>query len=497
MRILIPLALATLSFVPAVRGADLSLEMHGGAVLQTTTLSFQGTPNAPYILLFDIQETSLVVNPDVTLLVAPTFAPLSVLVPGFFGSLDGAGSAQATVMLPNDPFLLATTVSFQAVAGNPIDAASNLVRLTAATAGTFEPTLDTPDLPIVEGTVAETADGKLLFVGGSGPIAQEYDPDLEEWTTAGATAAVGTLGQSTTLADGRILFTGGLDLTGQPSTAAAVWDPATGQSTTLAMGSPRAGHGASLLGDGRVLISGGFQTVALTDLLTFFSGIQGTTELFDPNTNTFAAGPGLLEPRALHSSTSTTTGKVLIAGGLTLIPFVNLPTVSNTAYLYSNGSFGLPSFFGGSRMFHSATALPNGKVLLAGGVTLDLTAVIQSGDLTQLVVGSLADGQVFTPGFLGGTFSAVTGLSAGRAGAGVVPLENGEVLIVGGVDVTLSAAALQFNLLTSADLYDGSSTFKPTGSLTAGRLLPVLAPLPDGTVLVAGGGPTSAEVYQP
>ncbi|MFG0317178.1 MAG: hypothetical protein ACF8XB_07895, partial [Planctomycetota bacterium JB042] len=412
-------------------------------------------------------------------------------------TLDAGGAAQATVLLPSDPYLLATTVSFQAVAGSPIDAASNVVRLTAAVAGTFEPTLDAPDLPIVEGAVAPTDDGTFLFVGGSGPVAQEYDPDLEEWTTAGATFAVGTLGRSTTLADGRILFTGGIDPTGQPTAAAAVWDPATGQSTSLAMGSPRAGHGASLLPDGRVLITGGFQTVDLTDLLTFFSGIQGTTELFDPSTGTFAAGPGLFEPRALHSSTTTTAGKVLIAGGLTLVPILNVPTVSNTAYLFSNGSFGLPSFFDAPRMLHAACALPGGKVLLVGGLSLDLTAVIQSGDLTQLVVGTLDDGQVFTAGFLGGTFSAVTGLGAGRAGAGVVALPGGDVLIAGGIDVALSAGGVQIDLPTSADRYDGSATFQPTGALGAGRFLPVLTPLPDGTVLVAGGGAASAEVYQP
>src|SRR5690606_17236340 len=109
----------------------------------------------------------------------------------------------------------------------------------------------------------------------------------------------------------------------------------------------------------------------------------------------------------------------------------------------------------------------------------------------------LKDGQVFTPGFLGGSFSTVGGLSAGRAGAGTVALPDGDVLIAGGIDVTLSASNVQVSSPTVADRYTGGSSFTMTGTLAAGRFLPVLAPLPDGTVLVAGGGVATSEVYQP
>jgi len=492
--ILTGLALAAAASVATA--GDLELSLHGGAVNQTTTLSFDGDANAPYMLLFDIQESAVYVNPNVTLAIAPTFASISALVPGFVGTLDGQGSAQSSVILPNDPFLLATTVSFQAVSGNPLDSVSNLIRLTAATAGTFEPTLDAPDLPIIEGTAAAGDDG-VMFIGGSGPVAQRYDPNLEEWSLSGAAFSIGALGQSTALADGRILFTGGIGLNGQPTTAAAVYDPQTQLSTTITMNQSRAGHGASLLPDGRVLITGGFKSLDLTDLLTFLTGVQGDTELFDPNTGTFAAGPTMLEPRALHTSTTTSSGGVLIAGGLTIIPIISIPTVSNTSYLFNNGSFGLPSFFAGARMMHSACALDNGDVLLAGGLSIDFSQVIQSGDLTQLVIGTLDDGQVYSSGIFGGSYSTVNGMASGRAGAGVISLGGGDALIVGGLDVSLSTGGVNVGALSSADLYTGGGTFSPTGSMAEARTFPVLTALPDGTVLVAGGGPVSAEVYQP
>ena len=76
--------------------------------------------------------------------------------------------------------------------------------------------------------------GDFLFVGGSGPVAQRYSERLEEWELAGASFGVGLLAQTTALPDGRVLFTGGLDLlTGQPTDAAAIYDPATQTTTPL------------------------------------------------------------------------------------------------------------------------------------------------------------------------------------------------------------------------------------------------------------------------
>jgi hypothetical protein len=477
----------------------------GGAAPGPTTLNLGAGPaGAPYIVLFSFQEQPTVVN-GISLDIPLDWLPMSGLIPGFIGLLNGTGGASVGFSLPGGmPELLDSTISFQAVAGFPSSVVSNLVRITPAEPGTFEPALTSPMVPVGGGGALPAGNGDLLFVGGSGPVAQRYDSEIENWTAAGLTFGVGLFSQTTPLADGRVLFTGGLDLaTGQPTSAAAVYDPVAGTTTTLTMGIARAGHGASLLGNGQVLITGGFQVFDLANLLSLFTSIQGTTEIFDPATDSFSPGPVLLEPRALHTSTTLASGQVLIAGGLTLLPIVNLPLVSNTAYRFNpaTGSFGFPAFFNGGRFLHSAVGLPNGKVLLAGGLTLDLTTFLTTLNPIDILIGTRTDGQLYTPSFLGfGTFANIDVLSEGRAGAALAVLPDGGALIAGGFNLTVNVAGGVFvaSAAASADRFStATNAFSSTGPMAAPRLFPVAVPLPDGTVMVIGGGPLVAEIYQP
>ena len=495
-RFLAPILFALMCTSPA--RAALELDLVGGGATQVTTLTLWGLAGQPFLILYSPYEQLTVVNPQVTLEIPVSFASLAVQTPGFLGVLDGAGVAQAQFVIPNLPAVLDLTLSMQAISRQPIDTASNLLRLTPALPENFEIALGAPSVPIAGGDVLSLEDGRLLFVGGSGPVVQSYDPDREEFGVAGVALGAAALGRTTALADGRLLFSGGLGLSGQPTDSAAVYDPTSGQTLTLTMLNPRAGHGASLLPDGRVLITGGFQTIVLTDLLQFLTGVQNSTEIFDPVSLSFAAGPNMLEARALHSSTALTDGKLLVAGGLSVIPIINLPTISNTAYVYNPtfNTFGLPIFFSGARMSQAATLLSDGRILLAGGLSIDFTDVIATGDLTQLTLGTLDDCQLFETTILGGRFSSLPGLSSGRAGAGLVALPDGGALIAGGFSANLGGGGLGFTTLATADRLRAGA-LSPTGNLAAPRVSPLLTPLADGTVLVVGGGPADAEIYQP
>jgi hypothetical protein len=493
------LAAALLLCSPA-SAQTLTLGKSGGAAPGTTTLSLQGSAGEIYAVLFSPTEAATVAPSGALLEIPLDYLWLTFAQPGFVGLLNGTGKASPSFTLSNDPSLIGQTFSFQALQGPAFTVVSNLVRVTPAAPGTFTPTLDAPDLPIVGGAVAKSADGTLQLVGGSGPVAQSYSPNREEFELGGTTFGVGILSQATALADGRILFTGGLGTDGAPTTAAAVYDPLAGTTTTLALNAPRAGHGASLLGNGKVLISGGFAAFDLTDILSFLTGVQASTELYDPTTNTFSAGPNMLEARALHTSTALNNGGALVAGGLSIIPILNLPNVSATAYEYSAAlnSFGLPKLMSTGRLAHSAVKLANGKVLIAGGATLDFAEALATGDLTKLKVGTLTDCQVYTSGFFG-SFASAGALSIGRAAAGIAALPGGGAVIAGGLQVSLDLSnptGFAFTPLANADRYDGTSV-SATGSMSAARLLPVLEPLNDGTILVLGGGATSAETYQP
>lgn len=482
---------------------NLSLDQTGGAIGGLANFRVQAQANDVYAIVFDFKEQVTPIPAlGITLQISDDFAGNSFLLPGFFGVASAQGVANASLLLPNDPSIGNLTISLQAVAGQSTFRVSNLLRLTPQLRHTWKAPLNQPPVPIVGGTTAVAANNEILFCGGSGPVAQLYKSRTEEWATGGATFGVGLLSQSTALADGRILFTGGLDLTGQPTDAAALYDPVAGTTITLTMANPRIGHGASLMGNGKVLITGGLRTFDFTNLLALFAGIQQTTEVFDPATNSFTAGPNMLEARALHTSTTLTSGQVLIAGGLTLIPIVNVPTVSATAYRFNpaTNSFGFPAVFSGARFLHSAAPTSNGKVLLAGGLTLDLTQFLQTGQIQDLVIGTRSDCQLYTPAIASfGTFATVNGMQQGRAGAAIAPLANGGAVIAGGFTLTINASTNQFELgaTDSTDVFAQSPNgLTPAGAMAAPRLFPITVTLPDGTVMVVGGGPTGAEIFQ-
>jgi hypothetical protein len=422
--------------------------------------------------------------------------------PTFFGVTDNAGAATAVLGIPNDPFFANWLLSFQAIAGSGTYRVSNLVRLTTQVVGTFAPALHQPPLPIIAGGTAPAANNELLFVGGSGPAAQMYRSRTEDWVAAGTTFGVGLFSQTTGLADGRILFTGGIDpTTGQTTANAAIYDPVAQTTTTLTMSTPRAGHGASLMGNGRVLVTGGLSALDLQNPLSLFTGLLVSTEIFDPVTNTFSAGPNMLEARGLHTSTTLTNGQVLIAGGLSLIPIINIPTVSSTAYKFNpaTSSFGVPAVFSGGRFLHSAAPLTGGRVLLVGGISLDLTQFLLTLNPLDLIFTTRTDCQVYTP-VIGsfGTFATATGMQIGRAAPAVASLPNGGALIAGGFELQINPQTQTFGFVptATADLFSSNpNAITATGSMAAARVFPLSVNLPDGNIMVLGGG-VPAEIYQ-
>ena len=102
-----------------------------------------------------------------------------------------------------------------------------------------------------------------------------------------------------------MLVAGGENATG-PVATVETFDPATGQWTVAGtMTSPRTGHAAARLADGRVLLAGGFSGDA----------VLTSIDVFDPANGTITAGPALSVARAGLSATALLDGKVLFIGG--------------------------------------------------------------------------------------------------------------------------------------------------------------------------------------
>ncbi|MEW6742342.1 MAG: kelch repeat-containing protein [Planctomycetota bacterium] len=483
----------------AAHGQTLHLDKYGGAFAETTTFTLTGQPNRAYVLFFDFEETHIDLGPGLQLEVGLDYIGLAARIPGFAGFLNATGVARVSIVIPPDPLLVGCVLSLQALLLSPLDTVSNLVRVTPAEVGSFSETLQAPPVTLIRPVAAPQSDGRVLLASGQSLVGLVYDPDREEFSPTVFPCVTGPLNTATRLADGRILLAGGIGLDGQPSNRCTVFDLSTGQCTESTMGLPRAGHAAALTATGEVLIAGGFQLFDFTDLLTAFRGITNTSELYDPVTNTFRAGPTLLEPKAFHAATPTADGGVLVTGGLTLIPVLDIPFVSNTAYKFDAGSgrFGFPVFFGTGRLLHGAALLDNEQVLLAGGVTIDFSAFLNSGDLADLAITALDDGELWKDGFLDGRFETIPGLSRGRALPAVLNIPGTRALVAGGLDLYLSGdiSTWVFAPLDSADLY-AAKAFTPAGSMLAARIDPLGYLLDDGTVLVLGGAST-AEIYQP
>jgi hypothetical protein len=284
------------------------------------------------------------------------------------------------------------------------------------------------------------------------------------------------------LSTGRVLIAGG----GDPEDAAKaeLYDPTTGRfSPTGSMITARYGAAATVLSTGLVLIVGGWSEDPNAPVLA-------SAELYNPTSGTFAATGSMATPRADQSATLLPNGRVLIAGGQT--DNNNVFSALATAELYdpTTGTFRPTASMGVARFNHTATLLTNGAVLIAGGG--GPTGVGSGSSVGRAP--SLASAELYDPA--AGTFTATGSMTVARYWHSATLLPNGSVLIAGGGN---GAAPL-----ASAELYDpASATFAATASMATARYLQTETRLADGRVLIAGGyadgvgSLASAELYDP
>ena len=214
-------------------------------------------------------------------------------------------------------------------------------------------------------TATLLANGKVLIAGGADQdptgtgldSAELYDPSTGAFTQTGSMAVGRFLHTATLLQNGKVLFVGGaLTSTSDPVASAELYDPVTGSFTkTGAMATAREQHTATLLADGRVLIVGGTTPTGTGDLQP-----TATVEIYDPSTGSFSVTGSMAEARSLHTATFLPSGNVLVAGG---------GVENSTAELYdpATGSFSITGGMEIGRSGHTATLLPNGSVLVVGG----------------------------------------------------------------------------------------------------------------------------------
>ena len=284
---------------------------------------------------------------------------------------------------------------------------------------------------------------------------------------------------ATLLPNGKVLVVGG------SGTTAEIYDPATGQWTlTPAPGVSRSsGVTATLLDNGKVLVVGGDKAPDIQYL-----GLLGTAELYDPATGTWSKTGSLNTPRDGFTATLLSNGEVLVAGGVD-----DSDAPLDTAEIYDpvKGTWRYTGSFGGARFYHAATRLADGKVLIVGGSNDDF--------LLTAIGGATA----YDP--MTGTWSGVGGLYTPRAQSTATLLANGKVVVAGGFDNLYDTPPTVNHVSYAlADLFDPIAGWSATGPMNARRYDHTATLLPNGEILVTGGYDLnanmeldSAELYDP
>lgn len=280
------------------------------------------------------------------------------------------------------------------------------------------------------------------------------------WAFTSPVARAASNASSTLMQNGKVLVAGGnIGGIGAVFKWAQVYDPTTNTWTaTPNMKAPRNWPSGTLLPDGRVLIVGGSNG----NLNGNYLGILKTAEFYDPASGTFTLSAARMKvQRAAHTATLLPNGKVLVAGGMNVyVPRIRWGSCTDTAELYdpATDTFSSAGKMSTVRCGHTATLLQNGKVLVAGGITAEL----------------------YDPAT--NSWTATGSMNVARGGHSAVLLPNGTVLVTGPT--------------ASAELYDPpSGTWALTGSPANAYLANSTALLTNGRVLAVGGPAGQCELY--
>ncbi len=465
--------------------AGLDIELRGGALGNSIIIDLVGDPNETYLIFVSDDPNNLVKWSDIT-----------INTPGFIGKLDALGEKSATLPLPGAKVLDGFQLWFQAITVNGppyvVDDSSPVCTIRLADKNGIVASGATLTTARTNAAAVELTSGLVLITGGGGGTVFSPTPvasaDLYDPCSDTVAASSGTMSNerafhtATLLQDGRVLVVGGVDAVLGVTTTADIYDPVTDQFTpTGALARARMGHTATLLDDGRVWIAGGTNAL-LPDYLAFLFGNTASTEIWDPSTGLFTLGSVIDSgTKAFHTATRLNDGKILFVGGYSWFNNFgyDIAEITSRSSLWDPlaGSWVFNPFrLGQARAGHSDVLLDDGSVLLAGGAR-------------QPVETSPTSNSVDRYDAVNDIISAASTMNRSRGLFPMFKLDNGRVVAIGGV----IGDFLNIGATNRMEIYDPvADTWTDTVDVLATpRAAACGIPLSSGRFLVIGGSDAS------
>ncbi len=276
-------------------------------------------------------------------------------------------------------------------------------------------------------------------------------------------------------AAGDVLIAGGAGASNRSLASAEFFDPSSGRFVVTGTASlSRAGASAAPLSATQVLLDGGFSGGA--SIRNFSLVLEGNVlsgaEIFDETTGRFSPAAKMASPRLGSTATALKDGRILVAGGQD-----NQGNVLDSAELYDPAArkfVAVANTMSDRRMFHTATLLLSGRVLVVGGATNMSGDTTSSADIYDPTTNSFTP-TIFPMDHQRAAHTATLFTSGPLAG---------KVLIAGGV-----GGSSFFFKDSSAEIYDpAAQVFTLLSSfMNEPRALHTATLLDDGSVLLAGG----------
>lgn len=375
-------------------------------------------------------------------------------------TLDSAGAGSKGYLLPADVVFQGFALHAQAFtfpgAKTFIDEISNRTALVIGQRYSSHATLGVRGFATDIHTSTVLADGRVFLAGGldmesDGDVTaatEIYLPSIQEFVPGPVLPAPRAGHSATLLADGRVLLVGGVDSDGTIVSSTVLFDPASGAAQAAApMLRRRMGHTATRMLDGRVLVVGG-----LTTLTSGGSASTSSTEVFDPVSGTWSLGPALPTRLSGHAAALDGLGRVVVVGGFEAASGTLLclggGCVTNAVHLIALTHSGLAVTPGPplpqARALLTLAPLSNGDLIAVGGVKpagVVLTAVPSVNRFEHASI----------------SWDSLPDLNSARIEPNVVQVHGGHAVLGG----------LQGDLISLPDtLYVVSKTFGDLGQLS-------------------------------